>query len=104
MYGLGMAGLAGLAAVSGARASGQESDLKLKLLRRRTSLRVSEGEAFLPACMLRGGGGGRLTANSEDGVEQAMLVGEPAPRRVNSSCWRSASRFGLIWRDAPATT
>lgn len=105
---VGEAGIAWLAAESGARmdrASGQESDLKLTLRRRRTSLvRVSWEEVFLQGWELRGGGGGRLTANSDDEVEQDRLVGEPALRRVNSSCCSSASRFGLICNEDPATT
>lgn len=105
---VGKVGIAWLAPVSDARmdkASGHESDLKLTLRRRRTSLvRVSWEEVFLQDWALRGGGGGRLTANSDDEVEQDRLVGEPALRRVSSSCCKRASRFGLICNEDPATT
>lgn len=55
----------------------------------------------------RGGGSGRLMGNPDDGEAWYTLVGELLLRRVSSSCWSRASRFGEIcrlWRGLGATS
>lgn len=47
-------------------------------------------------CAFRGGGGGRLMANSVELVVWYALVGELLLRRVSSSCSSKASRLGEI--------